>query len=66
MNNEEYKCKNYSKALEETFVELDYLLLSDEGFDKMKGIVLEMKQAIRGPTAKLDIQEIKEIRTLAF
>lgn len=32
----------------------------------MKGIVLEMKQAVRGPTAKLDIQEIKEIKSLAF
>lgn len=31
MNNEEYKNKNYGKALEETFVEIDYLLLSDEG-----------------------------------
>lgn len=42
-NNEEYKCKNYQKALEETFVELDYLLLTDDGHEKMKGIVLEMK-----------------------
>ena len=55
MNNEEYKCKNFQKALEETFVELDYMLLSDEGHEKMKQIVLEMKQAVRGPTAKLDI-----------
>ena len=40
MSNENYSSKNYAKALEETFVELDYLLLSDEGFEKMKGIVL--------------------------
>lgn len=66
LNNEEYKCKNYQKALEETFVELDYLLVSDQGHEKMKGIVLEMKQAVRGPTAKLDIQEVKEIKSLAF
>lgn len=39
-SNQEYKNKNYAKALEETFVELDYLLLSDEGMDKMKQIVL--------------------------
>jgi len=26
-DNEEYKCKNYAKAFEEVFVELDYLLL---------------------------------------
>lgn len=38
--NEEYKKKNYAKALEETFVELDYMLLSDEGATKMKGILL--------------------------
>lgn len=43
LSNEEYKCKNYQKALEETFVELDWLLLSDEGHEKMKSIVLEMK-----------------------
>lgn len=55
LNNEEYKCKNYQKALEETFVELDYLLLSDEGHEMMKQIVLEMKQAVRGASAKLDI-----------
>jgi hypothetical protein len=30
-NNEEYIAKNYAKALEETFVELDYMLLADEG-----------------------------------
>ena len=36
MSNEEYKKKNYQKALEETFVELDYMLLSDEGTDKLK------------------------------
>lgn len=66
MNNEEYKCKNYAKALEETFVELDYMLLSEEGHEKMKGIVLEIKQAQRGPTAKLDIQEERDIKGLAF
>mgnify|MGYP006187146659 CR=1 FL=1 len=38
MDNEEYKCKNYSKALEETFVEIDFLLLSDEGHDLMRDI----------------------------
>jgi hypothetical protein len=36
INNDEYKAKNYPKALEETFVEIDYLLLSDEGYDKMR------------------------------
>ena len=43
MKNEEYKCKNYQKALEETFVELDYLLISDEGHEKMQKIVLDLK-----------------------
>lgn len=36
MSNEEYLKKNYKKALEETFVELDYMLLSDEGTEKLK------------------------------
>ena len=66
LNNEEYKCKNYQKVLEETFVEIDYLLINEEGHEKMKEIQLELKQAIRGPTAKLDIHEVKEIKSLAF
>ena len=32
----------------------------------MKEIVLEFKRSIRGPTAKLDMQEEKEIKSLAF
>ena len=36
INNDEYKTKNYEKALQETFVEIDYLLLSDEGQSKME------------------------------
>lgn len=34
--NEDYKSKNYEKALMETFVEIDWMLLSDEGHDKMR------------------------------
>ena len=44
MSNEEYLKGNYQKALEETFVELDYLLLSDEGYEKMTEILLEIKR----------------------
>lgn len=66
MANLEYKNKNYAKALEESFVEIDYMLLSDEGTEKLKKIVLELKQAVRGPTAKLDAQEEKDIRLLPF
>jgi len=43
MNSQEYKNRNFARALEETFVELDYLLLNEEGWDKMKGIALAMK-----------------------
>ena len=43
MSNDEYKAKNYVRALEETFVEIDYLLLSEEGQDKMREIALELK-----------------------
>ena len=31
LSNENYKTKNYEEALKEVFVEIDYLLLSDEG-----------------------------------
>jgi hypothetical protein len=44
MNSEEYKQKNYTKALEESFVELDYMLLSDEGTEKLKMIQVELKR----------------------
>ncbi len=41
--NEEYQKKNYSRALEEVFVEIDYLLINPEGQEKMKEIVIELK-----------------------
>jgi len=66
LNNDEYKMKNYAKALEEVFVELDYMLLSDEGHEKMRGILLEIKQELRGAGAKLDMNEEKEIKSYAF
>jgi len=36
INNAEYKAENYKKALEETFVEIDYMLLNEEGWDLMR------------------------------
>jgi len=47
-------------------VELDYMLLSDEGTDKLKMIQLELKRAVRGANAKLDITEEREIKSLPF
>lgn len=44
LENDEYKKGNYARALEETFVEIDYLLVSPEGHEKMKEIVLQLKQ----------------------
>jgi len=43
LDSEEYKVKNYEKALMETFVEIDWMLLSDEGHSKMRDILLTMK-----------------------
>ena len=40
MENENYKNGNYEVALQETFVEVDYMLLSDEGHQKLKDIVM--------------------------
>ena len=54
------------QALEETFVEIDFMLLSDEGYERMKAIILEHKQRVRGPGAKLDMNEEREIKTLPF
>ena len=64
--NQEYQNKNYQKALEETFVEVDYMLLSEEGYEKMKMLLIEKKQRMRGPGVKLDMQEEREIKTLPF
>jgi len=43
MANSNYPTGNYKTALEETFVELDYLLVSEEGFTLMKELVLKNK-----------------------
>ena len=66
LSQETYMAKDYAKALEDTFVELDYMLLSEEGYEKLKQIVLEMKQAVRGTTAKLEAAEEREVRTIPF
>lgn len=44
MSSQEYKNKNYARALEETFVELDYMLLNEEGWEKLKKVQLELKR----------------------
>ena len=69
INNDEYKAKNYAKALEETFVEIDYLLINDEGYEKMKQIYIESKLStpgIRGISSKLEPSEEKELRAAPF
>jgi len=66
LSNDEYKAKNYAKALEETFVETDYLLLSEEGQEKMKGIVLELKQRGKPGVVKLEAHEEREIKSVPF
>ena len=40
INNVEYQKGNYARALEEVFVELDYMLINEEGLEKMKDFVL--------------------------
>ena len=42
------------------------MLVSDEGFERMKRLVLEMKEAARGPGARLDLAEEKEVRVVPF
>ena len=50
LQNEKYHAKNYKAALEETFVELDYLpiemscclLINDEGIELLKNIELTL------------------------
>ena len=43
MANANYPKGDYKTALEETFVELDHLLVSDEGYNLMKELVLKNK-----------------------
>ena len=66
LSSEEYIAGNYKKALEETFTELDFLLVNDEGHEKLAEVLLEMKREIRGPTAKLDLSEQREIKSIPF
>lgn len=66
MANEDYLKQNYEKALSDVFVEIDYMLINEEGHEKMQEVLLEMKREIRGPTAKLDLAEIREIKQLPF
>lgn len=47
-------------------MEIDYLLVSEEGFELMKTIYLQMKRNIRGSAAKLDHMEEKDIKGLPF
>ena len=61
-SNEDYIQKSYERALTDVFVELDYLLVNEVGHEKMQEVLLEMKREIRGPTAKLDMSEIREIK----
>jgi len=36
LNMDSYKNKQYEQALEETFVEIDYMLVNDEGHELMR------------------------------
>jgi len=65
-SNEDYINKNYEKALTDVFVEIDYLLINEEGHEKMQEVLLELKREVRGPTAKLDMAEIREIKSIPF
>ena len=64
--NDEYKARNYEKALEESMVETDFMLVNEEGHEKIAEVLLEMKREIRGPTAKLDLAEVREIKQVPF
>jgi serine/threonine protein phosphatase PrpC len=66
MSNEEYLKGNFGKALEETFVEIDYLLLSDEGYEKMTDILLEIKREAQGPKAKLEPSDLRDLKSVPF
>ena len=66
MANEEYLAKNYQTALEEVFVELDYMLINDEGFEKMQDILLDIKREAQGPKAKLEAADLRDIKSIPF
>ena len=66
MSNEEYLKGNYGKALEETFVEIDYLLLRDEGYEKMTEILLDIKREAQGPKAKLEPSALRDLKSVPF
>ena len=63
---EEYQAKNYERALEESFVETDFMLVSDEGYDKLQEVVLELKREARGAGAKLEMSDLRDLKSIPF
>ena len=48
--------------MQETFVEIDYMLLSDEGHEKLKEIVIAHKTKGNGPVPTLEKEDENNIR----
>lgn len=65
VNNKHYLQGKYEKALEDTFVEIDYRLISDEGAKLLKQITIDIKKKKTGD-GTLDKQEIDELKQTPF
>jgi len=65
VNHEAYLKGDYKKALEDTFVEIDFRLISDEGAKLLKQITIDLKKEKTGD-GTLDKQELEELKQTPF
>ena len=48
-NNENFKGEHYEKALKETFLKMDELIISEAGQEEIRNIQREMRERANGP-----------------
>jgi len=63
VNNANYLKGKYEKALEETFIEIDYRLVSDEGSKLLKEITMDLKKEKTGD-GTLNAEELDELKNI--
>jgi len=65
VNNPNYLAGKYEKALTETFIEIDYRVISDEGAKLLKQIAIDLKKEKTGETS-LNKEELEELKQTPF
>ena len=42
------------------------MLVNDEGYEKLQEVVLELKREARGQTAKLELSDLRDLKSIPF